>query len=190
LEDKEIIQRYISGQSDIIDVLVDRYKNPLFRLCCHLASNSVDADDLFQETWIKAVKNIKLYDAEKSFGPWIYAICTNLYKDRYRVKKRWVNRIKEYFSNEEKDAEMESADNKVLPPEEQLMEKYDREAIRSYVNMLDDIYRLPLILYYFKEIDYVDIGNILSIPLGTVKSRLYGAKQKLRKMMEVERFER
>lgn len=190
MEDKEIIERYKSGQSDIIDVLVDRYKNPLFRLCCHLALNSADADDLFQETWIKAVKNIKQYDVDKPFGPWIYAICTNHYKDRYRVKKRWVNRIKEYFSDEEKDAEMESADNHALLPEDELVEKYDREAIRKCVNMLDDIYRLPLILYYFKEVDYADIGNILGIPTGTVKSRLYGAKQKLRKIMEVERFER
>jgi RNA polymerase sigma-70 factor (ECF subfamily) len=190
LEDKEIVERYMSGRSDIIDILIDRYKNPLFKLCCHLTANSTDADDLFQDTWVKAVKSIKLYDASKPFSPWLYSICTNLYKDSYRVKKRWLSRIKEYFSDEEKDADIESADNMSYLPEEELIEKYSRESIKNYVNMLDDIYRLPLILYYFKEIDYMDIGTVLDIPVGTVKSRLYKAKQKLRKLMEVEGFER
>lgn len=189
MEDNEIVSRYISGQSEVMDILVDRYKIPLYRLCYHLTANNMDADDLFQETWIKAVKSIKLYDTGKPLLPWLCTICTNLYKDRYRVKKRWINRIKEYFSSQEKDAEMDSVHNSAPMLEDELVEKFDREAVRKYINMLDDTYRLPIILYYFKEVDYSDIGEILGIPIGTVKSRLYTAKQKLRKLMEVEQYE-
>jgi RNA polymerase sigma-70 factor (ECF subfamily) len=190
LEDNEIIERYKSGQRDILNILVDRYKNPLYKLCRHLTSNSMDADDLFQETWVKVVKNIKSYDPDKIFPPWLYKICTNMYLDRYRAKKRWLGKVKEYFNNEEKEIEMESMESRLPLPEEELIEKYDHETIRRYINMMDDIYRLPIILYYFKEVDYSDIAAILDIPVGTVKSRLYSAKQRLGKLMEVERFER
>lgn len=190
MDDREVIERYISGQSDVIDILVERYKNPLYKLCYHLTANNMDADDLFQETWIKVVRNIKYYDANRLFIPWLYVICTNLYKDRYRAKKRWLSRIKEYFTDEEKDTEMETLSNLSPLPEDELVEKYNNEVLKRYINMLDDIYRLPIILYYFKEIDYIDIGTVLNIPIGTVKSRLNAAKQKLRKLMEVEGFER
>lgn len=190
MEDKEIIKRYILGQDDVIDILIDRYKDPLYKLCWHLTEKSMDVDDLFQETWVKAIKNIKRYDTNKLFIPWLYTICTNLYKDRYRTKKRWLSKVKEYFNNEQKDEEMNSAGSPSPLPEDELIKKYDRETIRKYVNKLDDTYRLPIILYYFKEIEYADIGVIMGIPVGTVKSRLYSAKQKLRKLMEVDKYER
>lgn len=189
MEDKEIIERYLSGQGDILNILIDRYKGPLYKLCYHLTSNSADADDLFQESWYKAMRNIRNYDCEKPFIPWLYTICTNLYKDRYRAKKRWLSRIKEYFSNEEKDAEMESFSDMSLLPDDVLEEAYTRESVKKCLCILDDIYRLPIILYYFKEIEYADIAAILGIPVGTVKSRLYAGKQKLKKLMEVEQFE-
>jgi RNA polymerase sigma-70 factor (ECF subfamily) len=188
LEDRDIIKRYLAGQMDIIDILVDKYKNPLYKLCHHLAREGPDADDLFQETWIRAIKRVRLYDSDKPFLPWLCAICTNLYRDNYRMRKRWLSRVREYFSGEEKEADMESAGNQSPLLEDELMEKLDRECVRRFVDKLDDMYRLPVILYYFKEIDYADIASVLNIPMGTVKSRLYGAKQRLRKLMEVEQY--
>jgi len=189
LEDKDLIKLYKSGQQAVMEILVERYKNPLYKLCYHLASNRYDTDDLFQETWVRVVKNINSYDEDKPFAAWLYSICTNLYKDKYRSKKRWLNRIKDYFTNEKKEEEMGNVENNSFLPEEQIIDKYNSEVIRKCVNMLDDTYRLPIILYYFKELSYSDVALVLNIPLGTVKSRLSTGKKKLKQLMEVEQFE-
>jgi len=65
LEDKDLIKLYKSGQQAVMEILVERYKNPLYKLCYHLASNRYDTDDLFQETWVRVVKNINSYDEDK-----------------------------------------------------------------------------------------------------------------------------
>lgn len=185
MEDIELIRQYCNGQDDAGEILIDRYQNSLYKLCYNLSKNKYDADDLFQETWVKAVKNFKYYDGSRPFLPWLYTICTNLYKDKYRSKKRWLERIKDYFTNEEKDEEMERVSYGLPLPEGEVIIKYDRETLKKCIDMLNDIYKIPLILYYFKEINYNDISLILKIPIGTVKSRLNTGKRKLKELMEV-----
>lgn len=189
MEDSDLIKLYKSGQLDVMEILIERYKNSLYKLCYHLTSDRYDADDLFQETCVRLVKNINRYDENKAFAAWLYSICTNLYKDKYRSKKRWLGRIKDYFTNEKKEEEMDNVENDSFLPEEQIIDKYNGEIIRKCVNMLDDTYRLPIILYYFKELSYSDLALVLDIPLGTVKSRLSMGKKKLKQLLEVEQFE-
>lgn len=189
MEDSDLIKLYKSGQQDAVEILIERYKNSLYKLCCHLTLNRYDADDLFQETWVRLVKNICYYDEIKPFAAWLYSICTNLYKDRYRSKKRWLSKIKDYFTNDKKEEEMDNIAADSSLPDEQIIDKYNSDVIRKCVNMLDDTYRLPIILYYFKELSYSDVALVLDIPLGTVKSRLSMGKKKLKQLMEVEHFE-
>jgi RNA polymerase sigma-70 factor (ECF subfamily) len=176
----------VSGHEEAIDMLVDKYKNPLYKLCYHLSEEKFDAEDLFQETWIRVIKNLKRYDCDRAFRTWLFSICINLYKDKYRKKKRWLSVIKEYFSDEDKDHEMENASDEYPLPEEKLISNMEKGKLRKNLSMLEDIYRIPILLYYFKDISYNDMAAILQIPVGTVKSRLNYARGKLKKMMEVD----
>jgi RNA polymerase sigma-70 factor (ECF subfamily) len=170
---------------DVMEIMIERYKTPLYRFCHHLTSNKYDCEDLFQETWVRVVKNINSFDQDKNFETWLCTIAVNCYKDRYRRSKRWLNRIKDYFTNEDKEQEMENAASLDPSPEEQIVAVEMRESLREQINKLDDIYKLPIILFYFKNMCHNDISEVLGIPVGTVKSRLNTGRSKLKAMMEV-----
>jgi len=164
--------------------LIDMYKNQVYRLCYRLTNNEFDADDLFQDTWVRVVRNIDSYYKNKSFETWIYTITINLYKDRYRKQKRWMNIIKDFFTNEKKDFELSKVPLDKFHPESLLIDKECTKELEAFLNGLPDNYRIPVILYYFKEMNYNQISDVLDIPVGTVKSRLSRGIHKLKKALE------
>jgi RNA polymerase sigma-70 factor (ECF subfamily) len=184
VEDTEIIELYLNGDKEAANILVEKYKNDLYNFCSNLTKNSSDADELFQNTWIKAVKNIKGFNLNKSFKNWLFTICINTYKDEYRKKKRWLSVIKDYFTNDEKDKEFNMAVDTEKILDEKIIEKEDTLNLRIFVNSLSDIFKVPIILFYFEEKSYDEISEILEIPIGTVKSRLNSGKKKLKCMIE------
>lgn len=190
LEDKQIIQLYKSGQTDFLEMLIDRHKNSLYKFCYHLSSNRFDADDLFQDTWARVIHNINSFDEEKPFCNWLFSIALNSYRDRYRKAKRWLHKLKDFFSNEEKEAELSNLPSSSTSPDEQAVDNELKSNLVCCINSLEDTFRIPIILFYFKQLRYEDIAQILDIPVGTVKSRLNAGKSKLRKLMEVSNFER
>ncbi|TYQ15028.1 UNVERIFIED_CONTAM: RNA polymerase sigma-70 factor (ECF subfamily) [Acetivibrio alkalicellulosi] len=164
--------------------LIDIYKQQVYKLCYQLTNNKFDADDLFQDTWVRVVKNLDYYDENKSFNTWLYTITINLYKDRYRKQKRWMNIIKDFFTNEKKDFEFLNVSENKFHPETHLVDRESIKELEKFVGSLTDTFRIPIILYYFKEMNYTQISTILDIPIGTVKSRLSRGIQKLKKMLE------
>jgi len=155
LEDTEVIRRCLGGQTGMMDVLIDRYKTDLYSLCVKLARTGHDADDLFQDTWVKVMKRLDSYDSRHRFKTWLFAICMNCYRDFYRRRKRWWRRVvgmgqrggEEGQGCEEERASMEAQGP---DPEEQAMAEESREAVREALERLEDALRLPIILHYFQ----------------------------------------
>lgn len=183
----ELEELILKAKSDkrAFDKTMNIYSPYIYRLCKRLCKNKFDADDLFQNTWLKIYKNINNYDCNNKFENWIYTICLNNYRDNYNKKKKLLSKVRDLFSStEEKDIEM----NKICDPspntDAKAISNLDCGIIRNYVNELKDIYRIPIILFYFKDLTYADISEITKVPIGTVKSRLSSAKVKLKKMME------
>lgn len=189
LEDAEIVRRCSEGQIDLIEILIEKYKSQLYKLCLHLTNNNYESEDLFQDTWVKAVKNIGKCNAEKSFYMWLYTIALNLYRDRYRKKKRWLSKVKEYFDTDKKEELINNFKSNYMLPEDKLLQNYEKAKLKTLINNLNDKLRIPIILFYFKDMSLDNIAEVLDIPAGTVKSRLNTARNKLRKMMEVEDYE-
>lgn len=189
LEDNQIIQLYKAGKTDLLEILIDRHKNSLYKFCYYLASNKHDADDLFQDTWVRVMQNVGSFDEKKVFCNWLFSIALNSYRDRYRKAKRWLNKFMDFFSNDEKEAELSNVQNSGLSPDEQAVDNELKKNLTDSINSLEDTFRIPIILFYFKELRYEDIAEILDIPSGTVKSRLNAGKAKLRKLMEVKNYE-
>ncbi|MBS4538434.1 sigma-70 family RNA polymerase sigma factor [Clostridium sp. D2Q-11] len=185
IEDKKLIENYINGNRYSADLLIDKYQNLLYKLCNKISKSKDEAEDLFQESWLKIFKNIHKYNSSQTFENWIYTICINLYRDKYNKKKRWLNIVKDYFSNENKEVEINNSTHNITPLED-LLHKEDRSSIRASLNSMEDKYRIPLILYYFKDLSYKDIADILDIPVGTVKSRLNTSKNRLKSLLKEE----
>jgi len=160
----------------VLDDYIEKYGRRLYGLCRTLCQNPYDADDLYQETWLKIHQKFNQYNPEYEFEGWLTRICVNTYKDHLRKKK--LSLIFDLFETQEaKDAVLE---NSVAEENEDFSDLHDA------VQRLPDKLRLTVVLYYFKEFDINETAAILSIPPGTVKSRLSKSRMLLKEMIHDE----
>ncbi len=159
--------------ADIIKI----YSADLSRLCTSLCTCRQDAEDLFQITWEKVLRAYKKYDNTRPFDKWLWTICVNAHKDMLRnpFRKHKLN----FNSNEEMEQVLHS-----IPDADDKRDDYI--ALHTAIRKLDPKKRQIIALYYFKDFTTAELSQILGIPEGTVKSRLYSAKEQLRKELFYE----
>lgn len=158
----------------MIDQYINQHGKRLYGLCLTLCANTSDADDLYQDTWLKVVKNIVQYDSTKAFEPWLTQICVNTYRNRLRQIAR-SHIFNHFSSNEEKDALINSASSP---------SPKDYSPLRSAVDNLPEKFRMTVILFYFRDMDLQSTAQVLNIPVGTVKSRLNKSKKILKEVLK------
>lgn len=159
----------------MIDEYIRRHGRRLYGLCRSLCPNSFDADDLYQETWLRAVKHFDRYDPSREFGPWLAKICVNTYRSALRRLSR--SPLLDFSSGEEKERFFQG-----LPAPE----RKDYAPLYEAVGRLPDKLRLAVVLFYFQGQDLVSTAEILNIPVGTVKSRLNKARKLLKEVLADE----
>lgn len=163
----------------MFDRYIALYGKRLYGLCVNLCGVAFDPDDLYQETWLKALGKIHRYDESKPFEPWITAICVNIYRDMLRKHKN--NLFPDVFKTfEEKDRFLNSVAEASRDGDE------DRESVLSAVDRLPPKLRTTVILFYFNDLSEKQTAEALNIPQGTVKSRLNKAKKLLREELKHE----
>lgn len=160
-----------------ISEYINLYGKDLTRLCVSLCNQRSDAEDLYQTTWEKAIKNIKKYNKEKPFDKWLFAICVNAYKDM--VKSPFRKRIVHFTTTDELERTLNSIPESVASQDEFL-------SLHQALEKLTYEKRQVIALYYFKDYSTKEVAEILNIPEGTVKSRLNSARQTLRKELNNE----
>ena len=185
--DYSLIQSFRQGNASSFDMLINIYKKFLYSLCYRLTLNRNDADDLFQETWLRVAKNCSKYRGN-SFKGWLYIVCLNAFKDQYRRNHKKAKLINNSFSSiAEKDYAM-IVSSASTSAEDEVLDKHIKNQLVIKINALDEKYKVPVILYYYQGLRYIDIAMLLDLPEGTVKSRISTAKAKLKKMMEAEKY--
>jgi RNA polymerase sigma-70 factor (ECF subfamily) len=160
--------------------MVDEYGGPLYKFCRRLTYSREDADDLFQETFLKALGQKKAVNA--SDNPQGILFSTAAY-----IWKSW----KRKYARRSRLAPVEPLDDYAAAdggPEEDYMAREETRVVRELVNILPDKYKIPIILYYTVEMSVHDIASSLNLPAGTVKSRLFKARKILEKGL-VEAYE-
>lgn len=174
--DEEIAARVQRGDSEAFNVLMKRYEPKLTRYGKKFLSDADDIQDFVQEAFIKTYVNIQSFDAKRRFSPWIYRIAHNEFVNA--IKKKWSDRIIPF-------------DLDLLLPYTVAKETADSEVNRQDIKrMLDQClkqlhphYREPLVLYYYEDMDYREIAEILQIPTSTVGVRLKRGKTMLKKFV-------
>ena len=156
--------------------LVTEHETALTRLCLKLCRSNADAEDLYQETWRRAVEKIQLFDDTKPFQPWLFTICINVFRNAYRKSKNAP--VTDFSSDEEKERAIDNAaiSGPVFNEEHSL--------IRDIVNELDEKYRIVIVLHYFSDYSTEELAAIIGIPQGTVKSRLHKARKIIKGRLE------
>lgn len=159
----------------MIDQYIQRYGRRLYGLCRSLCPNRFDADDLYQETWLRVIKNISQYDPGREFEPWLTRICVNTYRSVLRRLAR--SPLLDFSSGEDKDRLLDS-----IPAPEQK----DYTPLYEAVGKLPEKLRLTVVLFYFQGEDINSAARILGIPVGTMKSRLNKARTQLKEALADE----
>ncbi len=159
----------------MIDQYIRQYGKRLYGLCLSLCANTFEADDLYQDTWLKVLKNFSQFDSSKEFEPWLTQICVNTYRNALRRIKR--SPFLNFQTNEEKDACLSA-----VPATE--IEDYSE--LHAAIQKLPEKLRMCVILFYFEGMDIAATASALGIPEGTVKSRLSKARQKLKEVLGSE----
>ena len=157
----------------MFDQYINEHGSRLYGLALKLCKNREDAEDLYQETWIKAYRFIEQYDCGKEFGAWITGICVNTYRDMLR-RQKWRFLYAAFQTTEEKDFVMSS-----VPAEESA----DYSDVQEAVNALPEKYRLAIILHYYNDLDVKKTAEVLKIPEGTVKYNLHKAREILKRSL-------
>jgi len=163
----------------LTEKVITAYSPHLFRLCYFLCQNEDYANDIFQETWIKIIRHIDKYDESRSFGKWASTVCVNTYRDMLR-KNRKINFVE--FAD---SGELEKFFNSLPDTAGDIAVREEYAVLYKAIGMLSAEKRAVTVLHYFLGYSEKECGQILGIGAKTVKSRLYNARQALKRSLEV-----
>jgi RNA polymerase sigma-70 factor (ECF subfamily) len=174
-----IVKRAQKGDRLAFGELVELYKDKLFNLGYRMLGNPQEAEDVAQETFLRAYSNLQTYNPNHKFSTWIYRIATNLCIDRIRKKKPDYSLDSEVDGIEGGDMYSRLASPGPTPLEELVRTETQRE-VQSAIDALPENYRAAVILKYIHDLSLQEIADILEVPVSTVKTRIHRGREALR----------
>lgn len=179
-EDNKLIEDYLAGDGRAFEKLVQKYLKSVYNFLFHLLSDKSVLDDLTQETFVKAWKNLSRFDREKNFKTWIFTIARNSAWDHLKKKKALPFSA---FEDDEGNNLLEQiSDNNILP-DDLLMNIESNFNLEEKLEKLPAHYRSLLLLHYKDDLTLQEIAEILKKPYNTVKSQHARALHALRKIL-------
>jgi RNA polymerase sigma-70 factor (ECF subfamily) len=172
--ESELILRAKRGDRKAFESLTRAYLPRIYRTAYAYLRNVEDASDVCQDTFLRAYRSFSRFDEKRPFYPWLYQILKNLCINRMRRRKHRVTSTDQ----------VESFRSGYPGPESELLRKEEAETVRKALDNLPDMHREILILRTYDGASYAEISEMLSVPQGTVMSRLYNARLKLKKAIE------
>lgn len=174
--DEQLAASAQKGDMASFSQLVERYQSRLIRYGRSLLFNHTDLEDVVQEVFIKAYRNLKSFDASRRFSPWLYRIAHNEFINHGQKRARG---LVDYF-----DLELFLPN---FPSHHNVEQDFDRiklsEEVEQAIRKLDAKYREPLVLYFFDNLSYQEIADILRLPINTVGIRILRGKEKLKLLL-------
>ena len=177
--ENEIIQRILNGNSEEFSFLVDKYQGPIYNLVYRLTGNHSDAEDLAQETFIKAYKSLNSFHIKKKFFSWLYTIAINLTRNHLKKKKPLLVENVEDLKSDNRQTDKNN-------PEINLIKQEQAQALARSIQRLPIALREAVILRYYFYLPFEEIARILCISLSGAKMRVYRGLEKLEIIMKRE----
>jgi RNA polymerase sigma-70 factor, ECF subfamily len=164
------------GDRDAFASLLSRYQNRLYRYLLRWVHEPATAEDLFQQTWMRVIANIHRFDSRRSFDAWLFAVARNIAIDY--VRRRRPESLDEPAGDEQPLSEHLSS--KTPGALEQILKSERIELVQKVLEAQPPVFREILSLRFEEEMKLEEIAEVLAIPLGSVKSRLSRAFERLR----------
>ncbi len=170
-DDASLVAATLTGRSEAFGTLVERYERAVFNLCLRTTRDFEEAKDATQEAFFKAFRALRTFRPESKFSTWIFAIAYHGCCDRLARRKR--------FS----DAELPDRADPAPGPEVLAERSSETAALRAAIDELPEKYRAVITLYHLQGRQYEEIARVLDLPMGTVKTHLFRAKELLRRRL-------
>ena len=178
LADTELVQTALAGRESGFEELVRRYQRPIAAYVYRMVGDYDAALDLTQEVFIKVYGSLSRYRAEFKFSTWIYRIAHNAAIDHLR---RGASRETAIASDEDRPAL--ALESRRLTPEQESERNERCSEIEIVVQMLTPAYRELIVLRHSNDLSYEEIAEVTGLPLGTVKNRLFRAREAMRDLL-------
>lgn len=173
--DHALVEAAQRGDADAVDTLVRRYDVRMFNFARALAGNDADAEDLAQETFIRACRGLARFRGDSSFKNWLYQIATNVARTHHAKQVRqspvWGQRLD--IGEGPEPAGGDDVETMVMR----------RQALDRALRTLPVDQRLPVVLHDVEGLEYKEIAEVLDVPIGTVMSRIFRGRQRLRPLL-------
>jgi len=177
MDDSDLIRRCLTGDSNACADLYQRRCGSVHRLAYGILRQEQDAEEVTQDVFVYALSRLASYDASKSaFRTWLYTITIS--RSRNKLRRKWLPTVEigEWSESE--------TSNKTRPPEELSELQAERERVWAALGQLSPKLREAVVLRYFENLTYPEIGQILNRPMKTIQSRVRLAHKELRKLLE------
>lgn len=180
MQEKDIVRRVLEGETEAYALLVDAYKDPILRLAFRMTGNLQDADDLAQDAFVRAFRNLHRYDRERPFFTWLYTVALNGIRNHLKKRKR----------QERGDAESvaEGDDAEDAPGmEERLDEARDAERLDRALRRLPAEQREALVLRFYQGLSLEETSEVMGVSLSAAKMRIYRGLERLKQILSRRR---
>ena len=177
--DQEIVEAVLAGEQHRFAELVGRYQGPIVNYVYRMLGNYDDAVDLSQDVFLKSYSALASYRPQYPFTAWLFRIARNAAIDEIRRRRLTLVPLDEPVDTEEGTLGRQVAADEA-GPEQLFMDDEFRNQLEGAIAQLPQKYREPLVLRHAAEMSYDEIAEALELPLGTVKTRIFRAREALR----------
>jgi RNA polymerase sigma-70 factor (ECF subfamily) len=175
-EERELVKRAQAGDAEAFSVLVSEHQQFVYNLALRALQDSHEAEDAAQDAFVRAWMALPNFRGQSQFRTWLYRIVTNVCYNRMpRLRKE----MSAMGDEQVMDVPDETSDN----PADEVESIQQRAFLQKQIDELPESYKILVILRYQQELSYEEIANVLSLPLGTVKTGLFRAKAQLRQAL-------
>ncbi len=181
--DEDLIALVQQGQKRAYDELVRRYKGRLYSFILRMVADPVEAEELAQDTLIRAYIHADKYREIARFSTWLYTIATNLVRNRVRRLKRQPRTLVLDPAPENDEIPLDPPDTRA-DPTQRIEGRELGEIIACATSQIPEKYRIPFLLREVEELTYEEIQQVTGLKLGTVRSRINRARTRFRKLIK------
>ncbi len=176
-EEEAIVQRVLKGDTEAFAELIERYKVAVYNLCARMLGNPTEAEDAAQEVFLRAYNQLATYQSGRRFSTWLLSIASHYCIDLLRRRRPVVDIESIAFWKQSDQPE----------PEETALSGETRDEVRELLQKLPEKYRGVIVLRYWQDLSYEEIAEATGLSVGTVKTRLFRARELLAKELDKQR---
>ena len=185
LSDEDLMEQLQNGVAPAFDIIVHRFQDRLHNFLYRYTHNHEDCEDLVQETFLRVYRSRYSYQRIAKLSTWIYTIASNLLKNEYRNRSRRRETAFSDLRSDGSDARPVEFESKAEDPERNAYRGELREAIEEAIGQMEEHHRIPFVMREVEDRTYEEISEAIGVPVGTVKSRLFRARNAFQALLPV-----